>query len=81
MKELHNGDVVVIDNPSSQKLGGHRGSDRATQCRGPVPPALLTRPEPSSKFKKLPRDGAERTTDRLWALCGTVLDLFTESDV
>src|SRR3954462_3965728 len=33
-----------------------------------------------SKFKKLLRDGAERTTDKLWQLCGQVLDLFTETE-
>ena len=33
-----------------------------------------------SKFKKLLRDGAERTTDKLWKLCGRVLDLFEESE-
>ena len=33
-----------------------------------------------SKFKKLLRDGAERTNEKLWRLCGTVLDLFTESE-
>jgi transposase len=34
----------------------------------------------SSKFKKLLRDGAERTTEKLWPLCGSALDLFTESE-
>ena len=33
-----------------------------------------------SKFKKLLRDGAERTVDKLWSLCGSVLDQFTESE-
>ena len=33
-----------------------------------------------SKFKKLLRDGAERTVDKLWKLCGSVLDQFTESE-
>jgi transposase len=33
-----------------------------------------------SKFKKLLRDGAERTTEKLWQLCGNVLNLFTESE-
>jgi hypothetical protein len=31
-----------------------------------------------SKFKKRLRDGAERTNEKLWRLCGTVLDLFIE---
>ena len=33
-----------------------------------------------SKFKKLLRDGAERTNEKLWRLCGQVLDLFTETE-
>jgi transposase len=30
-----------------------------------------------SKFKKLLRDEAERTTDKLCQLCGAILDLFS----
>ena len=33
-----------------------------------------------SKVKKLLRDGAERTVDKLWKLCGSILDQFTESE-
>lgn len=33
-----------------------------------------------SKFKKLLRDGAQRTNEKLWQLCGNVLDLFTETE-
>lgn len=33
-----------------------------------------------SKFKKLLPDGAKRTTDKLWSLCGRVLDLFSASE-
>jgi transposase len=33
-----------------------------------------------SKFKKLLRDGAERTVDKLWKLCGAILGEFTESE-
>lgn len=33
-----------------------------------------------SKFKKLLRDGAQRTVDKLWELCGRVLDEFTEPE-
>jgi len=31
-----------------------------------------------SKLKKLLRDGAARTVDKLWELCGSILDQFTE---
>ena len=33
-----------------------------------------------SKFKKLLRDDAQRTTEKLWQLCGQALDLFTQND-
>ena len=33
-----------------------------------------------SKLKKLLRDGAERTVDKLWKLCSSILDQFTESE-
>ena len=33
-----------------------------------------------SKFEKLLRDGAERTNEKLWRLCGIVLDLFKETE-
>ena len=33
-----------------------------------------------AKFKKLLRDGAERTNQKLWQLCGQVLELFTECE-
>ena len=33
-----------------------------------------------SKLKKLLRDGAARTVDKLWELCGRILDQFTEAE-
>ncbi|GDY10638.1 hypothetical protein LBMAG52_41260 [Planctomycetia bacterium] len=33
-----------------------------------------------SKLKKLLRDGAERTVDKLWTLCGKALDEFNEHE-
>jgi len=33
-----------------------------------------------SKLKKLVRDGAERTVDALWNLCGSTLDKFTNEE-
>ena len=33
-----------------------------------------------SKLKKLLRDGAERTVDKLWNLCGRILDEFTPQE-
>jgi transposase len=33
-----------------------------------------------AKLKKLLRDGADRTADKLWDLCGRLLDEFTEAE-
>ena len=33
-----------------------------------------------SKRKKLLRDGAERTVDALWNLCGSILDQFANEE-
>ena len=33
-----------------------------------------------AKLKKLLRDGAARTVDKLWELCGKILEQFTESE-
>ena len=33
-----------------------------------------------SKLKKQLREGAERTVDKLWSLCGRILDQFTETE-
>ena len=34
----------------------------------------------TAKLKKLLRDGAERTVDKLWELCGRILDEFTPTE-
>jgi transposase len=84
VRELHPGDVVVMDNLSSHK------SPRVTQAIAAASAEVRYLPAYSpdlhpielafSKFKKRLRDGAERTTDKLWQLCGRVLDLFHESE-
>jgi transposase len=81
---LRPGDVVVMDNLSSHKGAGVA---RAIEAVGatlrylpPYSPDLNPIELAFSKFKKLLRDGAERTTEKLWQLCGKVLDLFTESE-
>jgi transposase len=78
------GDVVVMDNLSSHKT---RGAMAAIERVGaevrflpPYSPDLNPIELAFAKFKKLLRDGAERTTDRLWKLCGQVLDLFDEAE-
>jgi transposase len=84
VKVLRPGDVVVMDNLSSHKGAGVA---RAIEAMGatmrylpPYSPDLNPIELAFSKFKKLLRDGAQRTTEKLWQLCGKVLDLFTESE-
>ena len=84
VKTLREGDVVVMDNLSSHKT---RGVAAAIEAAGaevrylpPYSPDLNPIELAFSKFKKLLRDGARRTTEKLWELCGQALDLFTESE-
>jgi transposase len=81
---LRPGDTVVMDNLSS-----HKGSSVAAAIEAvgaevrylpPYSPDLNPIELAFSKFKKLLRDGAQRTTEKLWRLCGQVLDLFTENE-
>jgi transposase len=81
---LRIGDLVVMDNLSSHKVAGIR---KAIEAAGgelrylpPYSPDLNPIELAFSKFKKLLRDGAERTVDKLWKLCGNALDQFTESE-
>jgi transposase len=81
---LRRGDIVVMDNLSSHKVAGVREAIEAVgaelRCLPPYSPDLNPIELAFSKFKKLLRDGAERTVDKLWELCGTALDQFTEND-
>jgi transposase len=81
---LQPGDIVVMDNLSSHKVSGVR---RAIEAVGaelrylpPYSPDLNPIELAFSKLKKLLRDGAERTVDKLWALCGRILEEFTETE-
>lgn len=81
---LRTGDIVVMDNLSSHKVRGVRESIEAVGAElrylPPYSPDLNPIELAFSKFKKLLRDGAERTVDKLWTLCGTILDQFTENE-
>ena len=81
---LSSGDVVVMDNLSSHKVTGVREAIEATGAEVRYLPAYSPDLNPIelafSKFKKLLRDGAERTVDKLVELCGRVLDHFTEHE-
>jgi transposase len=84
VKFLQPGDIVVMDNLSSHKASGVAAAIEAVGAEvrylPPYSPDLNPIELAFSKFKKLLRDGAQRTTDRLWQLCGEVLDLFTEHE-
>jgi transposase len=79
---LQPGDIVVMDNLSSHKVAGVRKAIEAASAElrylPPYSPDLNPIELAFSKLKKLLRDGAQRTVDKLWKLCGEVLDLFTE---
>lgn len=84
VRELKPGDVVVMDNLSSHKTADVVAAIEAVGAEVRFLPAYSPDLNPIelafSKFKKLLRDGAQRTTDKLWELCGQVLELFTESE-
>jgi transposase len=81
---LKPGDIVVMDNLSSHKVAGVREAIEAAGAElrylPPYSPDLNPIELAFSKLKKLLRDGAERTVDKLWELCGRILDQFTEPE-
>jgi transposase len=81
---LKPGDIVVMDNLSSHKVAGVREAIEARQAElrylPPYSPDLNPIELAFAKLKKLLRDGAARTTDKLWELCGQLLDQFTEHE-
>jgi len=81
---LRPGDIVVMDNLSSHKVVGVREAIEAVGAElrylPPYSPDLNPIELAFSKLKKLLRDGAERTVDKLWELCGRVLNHFTEEE-
>jgi transposase len=84
VKVLRSGDIVVMDNLSSHKgsriIAAIEAAGATVRYLPPYSPDLNPIELAFSKFKKLLRDGAQRTTDKLWQLCGRVLDLFTETE-
>ena len=78
------GTVVILDN-----LATHRNVEatRALRDHGrwflylpPYSPDLNPIELAFAKLKKLLRDGAERTIDKLWDLCGRLLETFTPTE-
>jgi transposase len=88
--QLRKGDVVVMDNLSSHNLSSHKvpGVAEAIEAVGaqvrylpPYSPDLNPIELAFSKFKRLLRDGMRRTQEGLVQLCGSVLNLFNESEI
>jgi len=81
---LSPGDIVIMDNLSSHKVAGVREAIEAAGAElrylPPYSPDLNPIELAFSKLKKMLRDGAERTTEKLWKLCGSILDHFIESE-
>ena len=81
---LNPGDIVVMDNLSSHKVAGIRAAIEAAGAEvwylPPYSPDLNPIEMAFSKLKKLLRDGAERTNEKLTRLCGKILDFFTEAE-
>lgn len=81
---LQPGDLVVMDNLSSHKVTGIRQAIEAVGAELRYLPAYSPDLNPIelafAKLKKLLRDGAARTVDKLWDLCGRILDQFTEQE-
>lgn len=81
---LSPGDVVIMDNLSSHKVAGVREAIEKTGAElrylPPYSPDLNPIELAFSKLKKLLRDGAERTINKLWDLCGRLLDEFTPQE-
>ena len=78
IRALRPGDIVVMDNLSSHKAAGVAAAIESVGAEArylpPYSPDLNPIELAFSKFKKLLRDGAERTSEKLWELCGQVVD-------
>ena len=81
---LKTGDVVVMDNLSSHKVAGVREAIESAGAElrylPPYSPDLNPIELAFAKLKKLLRDGAERTSENVWKLCGQLLDQFTPNE-
>ena len=81
---LQPGDVVVMDNLGVHKVAGVCEAIAAAGARvvylPPYSPDLNPIELVFSKFKWLLKSASARTVEALWAVCGDVLDRFTETE-
>jgi transposase len=84
VRELREGDVVVMDNLSSHKVAGVAEAIEAAGAEvrylPPYSPDLNPIELAFSKFKRLLKSGSQRTAEGLVDLCGRVLDHFNETE-
>lgn len=84
IKELKDGDIVIMDNLSSHKV---KGAVDAIESVGasvrflpPYSPDLNPIEMAFSKLKRLIRSAKERSVDKLWDTCGKAMDHFSNSE-
>lgn len=74
------GDILILDNLASHKVGGVREAVEARDARilylPPYSPDLNPIEQAFAKLKALLRKAAERTKDGLWRAIGRTIDLF-----
>jgi transposase len=82
--ELHEGDIVILDNLSSHKAPAIRHAIRAAGARLIFLPAYSPDLNPIeqvfAKLKHLLRKAAERSKDAVWRRVGDLLELFTPQE-
>ncbi len=72
-------DIVVMDNLSSHKVNGVRAAVESVGAQ-----LRYLRPEPNQigvfNVQKITPNGAERTIDQLWKICGSAFDQYAEAE-
>ena len=82
---LQAGDLLILDNLSSHKVGGVREAIEEVGARlmylPPYSPDLNPIELAYSKLRRLLRSASKRTVDALWQACGTALEAFSSSEI
>ena len=84
IKELHAGDIVIMDNLSSHKVAGVNEAVRSVGARirylPPYSPDLNPIENMFAKLKHLIRKSGERMVEALWSRIGQLLDLISHQE-